>query len=87
MTVSDLMDSMGAREFHDWMIYDELSPFGPERADLRAGHITSTLINLFTKKTVKATDFIYTNRRARPRQSVDEMKAAFMAAVKGGTQT
>lgn len=81
MTVGELMERMSAREFADWMFYDELSPIGPERAELTGGYIAATINNLFSKRRRKPTDYIYTGQRREPVQSLAAMKAAFRAAV------
>ena len=63
MSVRQAQQEISSVEFAEWVAYYQLEPFGEDRADLRCGNITSTLINGFTAlggKTgnSKATDFI-----------------------------
>jgi hypothetical protein len=41
-----MMDSMSWDQFMEWAAFYEISPFGEERADLRAGVIASTIANV-----------------------------------------
>lgn len=43
MTVGELLDTMSSSELSEWQAFDQLSPFGPERADLRAGIVTQAI--------------------------------------------
>lgn len=40
-----MLRAMSAELFNEWRLYDELEPFGPERADYRAASIVSVLAN------------------------------------------
>jgi len=37
-------------ELTEWMAYDSISPFGPERDELRTGLIAAMLANMFRSK-------------------------------------
>lgn len=45
MTVRQLLESIDSAELTEWMAYDQIEPFGPQREDLRAGLICSTVAN------------------------------------------
>lgn len=40
-----MLRAMSAELFNEWRLFDELEPFGPERADYRAASIVSMLAN------------------------------------------
>lgn len=61
MTVKQLLHNISSQELTEWMVYYELEPFGEERADLRAGIISSTIANANRSKNsrvYKPVDFI-----------------------------
>lgn len=45
MPVSELLNRISSRELSEWMAYDRLQPFGPERSDVNAGIVASTVAN------------------------------------------
>lgn len=45
MTVRQLLESLDSREITEWLAYDQIEPFGPQREDLRTGLICSTVAN------------------------------------------
>ena len=45
-----MLSSMTIREFNEWVLYAQVEPFEEQRADWRAAHIVSTLMNIFRKK-------------------------------------
>lgn len=84
MTVAELLERMSARELAEWMIYDEIEPLGPERADWRAAMQASTLVNVMggrKGKRYKPADFMPRFGASRPKDSGGLM-AAFMAATR-----
>lgn len=46
VTVEYLLKNISSRELTEWMVYYTIEPFGEERADLRAGIISSTVANV-----------------------------------------
>ena len=46
-TVEDLEVNLSYRELTEWIAYYELEPWGEERADLRMGIETSSLVRLW----------------------------------------
>ncbi len=61
MSVARTKREISSPEFVRWQAYYELEPFGEERADLRAGIVASTIVNVQRGKgqrAVKATDFM-----------------------------
>jgi len=79
-TVEELLDRITALELDEWLAYYNLEPWGEERADLRAGIISSTIANCrpFRKrssKSFKPKHFMPTFRR-RP---AGTMKQKFLA--------
>jgi|LauGreDrversion4_2_1035121.scaffolds.fasta_scaffold1006655_2 hypothetical protein len=45
MTVRQLLENIDSIELTEWLAYDQIEPFGPQREDLRAGLICSTVAN------------------------------------------
>jgi hypothetical protein len=43
--IGELQGRVTSREFAEYMAFHELEPFGPEREDLRAGIVASTIAN------------------------------------------
>lgn len=58
-TVRELLDSLDAAEFQEWLAYYGLDPWTEDRGDLRAGIIASTVVQALGGK-AKAADFIPT---------------------------
>lgn len=85
MTVGELLDRMSAREFSEWMIYDELSPIGPERADWRAGMLATVIMkSAGSKRRLKPDDFMPQFRApGSPSKTPEQMMAALRAALGG----
>lgn len=48
------MRNLDSAELTEWMAYYTIEPFGEQRADLRAGIIASTLVNMNRAKSSKA---------------------------------
>ena len=44
--IGELQLRVSSREFAEYWAYDQLEPFGPERDDLRAGVVASTIANV-----------------------------------------
>ena len=63
MTVDELLSSMSAREFADWIAFARVEPFGEDRADLRAGIVASVIANANRDR----------KKRAKPYEPVDFM--------------
>lgn len=80
--MAEWQEAMTADEFLDWLAYYQVEPFGEFRADLRAGIITSNLMNLHLKKGAKPlqpSDFMpdFTPqelKRLSPDQMIDFVK-------------
>lgn len=49
-----MLARMSSREFHEWIAFYEIDPWGDQRADVRAGIIASTLANIHRDKHAKA---------------------------------
>jgi hypothetical protein len=45
MTVREMLARIDSRELSEWQAYYALNPWGPERGDLQAGVIASTIAN------------------------------------------
>lgn len=41
--VGGVLDSLTSAELTEWQAFDQVSPFGPERADLRTGLVTQAI--------------------------------------------
>jgi hypothetical protein len=71
------------REFALWAAYDRISPFGDERADLRAGIVADAIVKSHIPKAkTSPADFMPKFERVHRQQSAAEMKAILgMAAA------
>lgn len=89
-----MLDAMSWEQLQEWSHYDQLEPFGEQRADLRTGIIASTIANANrTKKTkpFKPSDFMpkfdEVKAPTKPRtaeqfrREFDEFKAAVKATA------
>lgn len=43
--IGELQQRVSSREFVEYWAFDQLEPFGPERADINAGIVASTVAN------------------------------------------
>jgi hypothetical protein len=90
MTVREMLSRIDSRELSEWLAYYGLNPWGPERADLRAGTIASTVANCMSDKgNYKPSDFMprYGPKPEEPPKSSENLKniAIRMNAMMGGT--
>lgn len=46
MVRSEMMERMPASEFVEWMVLEQIEPFGDRRADILAGIIAATVANV-----------------------------------------
>lgn len=88
-TVRELKARMGMDEFLDWQIVYSMEPFGPQRGDMQAGIIASTICNALRGKNGKATkpgDFVL-EFGPKKGKTVKQEQAFFMGLTKqmGGT--
>lgn len=56
---------MSSKEITEWMAYNNLEPFGEERADVRSAMIACVMANAFSKKKHKIEDFILKFKRRK----------------------
>lgn len=83
MTVRQLLQNLDSHELTEWAAYDLIEPFGPWRADLRAGIVASTVANALRGKggkSFKPEDFVpdFAGPQAlTPEQTVAAFAAAF----------
>lgn len=59
MTRAEVMERMTAREFHEWMLLEQIEPFGDRLADIHAGTIAAMILN---SNRVKESDKVWTHR-------------------------
>lgn len=57
MTVERLLDSMGSREFSEWMAFAGMEPIGGARGDVQAAIVACATANAAGNKT-KPADFV-----------------------------
>jgi len=77
MTVAELSERMDSRELSEWMAYNNLEPFGEERADARSGIVAATIANVHRGKNTRPyepKDFMPKFGPAKE-QTPDEMKS------------
>lgn len=82
-----MLDSMDLDEYLDWQAYERLEPFEPQRADLRAAMMASTMVNLQIPKgkpRTKAKDFMpHFDERYTAKMDAKATQAMFIAMIGG----
>lgn len=68
-----MLAEIPASLFHEWLEYFQRQPFGEERADLRAGIVSSAVVLAMTGKKVKPSVFMPKFRRATRRQTPEDV--------------
>ncbi len=70
------------QEFHEWVAYYQIEPWGEERADWRSAMVAFTMASLWAGKgrRPKFGDFLPTFHK--PKQSNDDINAIFIQAAK-----
>ena len=87
MTVRQLLDRIDSKELAEWIAYNNIEPFGPERADLRAAMVCTTAANCARtskkQKAFKISDFMPKFGSPEPRpQSMVQLKAILKGLCK-----
>lgn len=92
-TINELRAVLSYAEFQEWCLYYRVEPWGEDRADLRAGIVSSTIANYAGKERSKAaplampSDFMpYATRPEPPEERIltnEELAAWADAAVFG----
>lgn len=75
--VGEMLTRMTSSEISEYMAYDRISPFGEERADLRAGIVASAVVNHSMsppKRPSKPSDFMPFVKSAGPLLLADPVK-------------
>ena len=75
-----MMARIPARTFMEWMAYDRIEPFGPERADARAAVMPWLFSSAFrgkNKSAPKLQDFMVNTKKKTAKQSGKEMQDAW----------
>ncbi|MGC4031482.1 MAG: hypothetical protein QM754_07070 [Tepidisphaeraceae bacterium] len=67
----ELLARIDSRELAEWMAAFNLAPWGDERADLRAGIVASTIVNVNGGKS-KPSDFLPKYGQQEPKQQTPE---------------
>lgn len=82
----ELLGRMDSRELSEWSAYYGLNPWGPERADLRAGTVAAIVANCHTTDTTyRPSDFMPQFGPQEPVSDEDLRLAAIRAnALLGG---
>jgi hypothetical protein len=73
MSVRRAQREIDSAEFTEWSAFDRIEPFGPERADLRAGIIAAQIAAFGGRREVTPGDFMPDFGRSR-RQSPEEIE-------------
>lgn len=78
MTVGEIGERMSALELTEWIAYNRIEPIGPQRADLAAGIVASTVANAHRSKgpSFKPQDFMaYVEKpKKTPLDALNELK-------------
>ena len=73
MTVREMLARIDSHELTEWRVFYGLNPWGPERADLRAGTVASVIANCHsTDRTFKPSDFMPDFSEPEPEPQSDE---------------
>ncbi len=87
-SVQDIRNHMSCAEVQEWRAYNEIEPFGEERADLRAAIIAQTVADYLSGKSHKVEQFMpsFEEEPSDPgdprQQSVEEMQAIIKPVFK-----
>jgi len=81
-SLQDIRRYMTCREVQEWRAYNEIEPFGEERADLRAAIIARTVAAYLTGHNFKIADFMPDFDIKNQAQTEDEMLGRLKLAVK-----
>ena len=76
---------MSSREFAEWLAYERLEPFGPERADARAALVAQTVANYAgrtAKRWLTLRDFLLPLGRSEE-ELVEERAAETAGRIRG----
>lgn len=83
-SVREAQSRIDSREFTEWMLYEQIEPFG-ERADwIRHGHLMSAICNALRRKGARAAkpeDFMPRPDRGTRRQTAQEIETALRAVT------
>lgn len=84
MSVCRAQQEIDSAEFAEWIAYDRMDPYGPERLDLHAGIVASTIasVNAGKGQTFRPSDFMPNFNKLVKRQSVAQMRANFALFAK-----
>ena len=84
MSVARAQREIDAREFAEWMAYDNIEPFGEQRADWRIAQLCCLVANSLGGKGPPATlkEFMMDTSR-KVRQSAGQMLAVMRSYVAG----
>ena len=52
-----MLRGMSSKQFYEWQLFEELEPFGPERADQRAGVVSAAIHNAHRDRKKKRKPF------------------------------
>lgn len=84
-----MLRGMTAKQFFEWIAFDELEPFGEERDDIRTASIVQMIHNVNVKAghQKKLSDFILKFGDPQPhKQTWQQQKALFLMMMAGHTQ-
>ena len=88
MTREELLSRISADEFREWMLLEQIEPFGEQGAYLRAGIIACTLANIHRPKDApafKPADFMPIVQEPPKPQTAEQMKA-FMEMMRAAQE-
>jgi hypothetical protein len=87
MMVREMEERMPASEFFEWMMLEQIDPFGERRADIHAGLLSTLIANIYRAKNrrkYKLADFLlsFDEPKTAKRQTPEEMHARFLQVTK-----
>lgn len=85
MSVAQAQVAVDSQEFVEWIAFEQIDPWGSERADLRFAQLCALTANMNRGKgsrLAKVSDFMFDFEKAHKQQSMAEMQARVRLYVK-----
>jgi hypothetical protein len=84
MTRDEMFSRLSSSEYHDWMLLEQVEPFGDRRFDLHFALLSSLIANFLSHSNdYKPEDFLIDfDAETKPEQSA-EQQAAMLEAIFG----
>ena len=74
--MAEWQDTMSSAEFAEWLAFDRISPDYPERGDIQAALIATTVANRGRKKPLPLNDFLLKFGQSKVKERVSQSAIA-----------